>query len=143
LQLAVNKTQKMTNPKSSNLCSHDFDLFWQWLTYTKDCSIVAKKAENIKIIRVFNTLGIFKSNAHIVAFVKSWDCENEHTVVSYELKIGLSRLSAFQFQKFHRFILALQVKDRKEKAHSRKTAHMRKRKNSRKWRSKRGHYPPG
>ena len=111
----------MSVPRTaSELSSEDFELFWEWLTYKKGCPLTARKAEISKVIRVFETLSIFESNAAAVEFVKSWDSESGYNVLAYELRVGLLRLAPSQFQKFYRFVMALQVKNREDQAKDKK-----------------------
>lgn len=103
----------MTNPtKACELSSTDFDLFWGWLTYTKCPKDVARTAEISKLVRIFSTLDMFKTNADMNSYIKSWDAEKEFTVYAYELKTGLMMMTDAQFLRFYRFIVALQVKAR-------------------------------
>lgn len=99
---------------ASDLSVEDFKLFWGWLTYTKGCTLVAKKAETSKIVRIFSTLDMFNNNNEINAFIQSWRNESEYTVFSYELQAGLCSLPDEKFVKFYRFIMALQVKERED-----------------------------
>lgn len=102
----------MTNPTTSGeLSSEEFELFWEWLTFVKGWTS-SKVAETNKVIRVFDTLDMFESNEDTVAFVKSWDCTHADTIFSYELRVGLRYLSQSQLKKFHRFIVALQAKEK-------------------------------
>lgn len=105
----------MDKPQAaSDLSSEDFELFWEWLTFNNSHALSKNKAETIKVIRVFDTLDMFESNAALVEFVKSWDCDYEQTLEPFELRIGLLRLSERQFQKFYRFIMALKKKERED-----------------------------
>lgn len=119
----------MTIPTTaSELSSADFELFWDWLVETKKYKRKAKRAEMSKVVNVFNKLDLFESSDDKAEFIKSWGREKEKTVLAYELRVCLIGLSPSQFQKLYRFIVALQVKDREDKAkdHEKKLAHQKK-----------------
>ena len=69
--------------------------------------------DSTKIIRFFETLDVFETNADRVSCVMSWRCEKENSVSAHELKEGLLSLSQTHFQKCLHFIMAL--KDKKAK----------------------------
>ena len=97
------------------MTDHDFDLFWKWLTVTKSSPKVKHKVESINIRRVFTTLGMFKSELEVVQFMRTWDCENEHTLQPPELKAGIEKLAPSQDEVFGRFLSALKKKDHDDK----------------------------
>ena len=105
-----------TTSSLSDITDEDFKIFWKWLTTTRGSRRQEKeRAENVNIRRVFITLGMFKSELDMVEFMRTWNCENEHTVKAPELKEALQMLDPLQFQTLSRFLAALRKKDNEEK----------------------------
>jgi hypothetical protein len=97
--------------RPSSLSLDDFELYWEWLTRGS----TDNQAQNVKVIRVFTTLDMFEDSQEMALFIDSWYCQHEDTIQYEEMKVGLSMLSAFQYVKFHRFLLALRAKDEEDR----------------------------
>jgi hypothetical protein len=101
----------------SSLSHIDFDRFWEWTSHKRYFRSVAtsSKAVTSEVINLLEYLNVFQTFTDAEAFVSSWRCHHPDTISRYELKSGLSKLSAFQYANFHRLIMALDKKDKKDK----------------------------
>ena len=113
--VAPSEVSDTSNCSGINITEEDFHIFWKWLTTTRGSPEVKERAENVNIRRVFITLGMFRSELDIVEFMRTWECEDEHTVTGLELKSALVSLTQPQLEILDRFVQALRRKENAEK----------------------------
>jgi hypothetical protein len=99
------------NLSSNTISSKDFDIFWQWLTYSRgsSTSIEGTTTESSNVIRVFRALDMFDS--YLMDLCLDSSCRHHNTISYLNLKEDLSMLPQVQFQKIHGFMLAMSANE--------------------------------